>query len=61
MTGKGYIPHAGALYLKCPSCGNDTFRSFPQTAPADRSAAWTWEFICSKCGRLVCLKLDGDH
>lgn len=48
--GEGYCPHAGMRYFKCPRCGNETFRSYPQAVPVNFDV-WTFEFVCAECGQ----------
>lgn len=56
----GYIPHPGQLSFKCGKCGCETFKSFPQGMPADRSKGWTYEYRCAKCGQLMGLTIAGE-
>lgn len=56
----GYIPHAGQLSFRCGKCGYVRFKSYPQTAPADRSKGWTYEYVCAKCGQVMGLTIEGD-
>lgn len=57
--GDGYIPHYGMLFFKCPVCGCEEFSTHPQTAPADGSRAWTWEYVCTNCGQGMGLTVRG--
>ena len=59
--GAGYCPHAFMERFKCPRCGGVHFKSYPQSAPADRSKTWTWEYVCAKCGQGMGLTIVGDE
>ena len=48
----GYIAHDGQVNIKCPKCGNSTFRSFAQSVPVNWTE-WTFEYVCSKCGQII--------
>lgn len=56
----GYMPHGDQMPFKCGRCGGTTFVSYPQTAPADRSKGWTYEYICTKCNQRMGLTIRGD-
>ena len=57
--GAGYCPHGGMERFKCPRCGSVHFKSYPQTVPVDRSRAWTYEYVCTKCGQGIGLTIVG--
>ena len=59
--GDGYVPHSGMERFRCPRCGCMQFKSYPQTAPADRSKTWTWEYVCAECGQGMGLTVKGDE
>lgn len=59
--GAGYVMHSGMERFRCPRCGCTQFKSYPQTAPADRSKTWTWEYVCAKCGQGMGLTVVGGE
>ena len=48
----GYIPHRDMDHFTCSSCGNGTFRSYPQSVPTN-AEVWTFEFECTRCRHIV--------
>lgn len=50
--GEGYCPHAGMRYFRCPRCGAEQFRSYPQSVPLNFEV-WTFEFVCAECGQVI--------
>lgn len=54
----GHIPHFASLPFRCPRCGGELFKSYPQTAPTDKSQIWTWEFVCNRCGQSMNLTVQ---
>lgn len=59
--GEGYHPHGGMGYFTCPYCGCGEWVSYPQSAPADGSKTWTYEYHCARCGKMMGLTLKGDE
>ena len=57
---EGYLPHYNQMPFRCGRCGCRTFRSYPQTVPADRRKGWTYEYVCSICGQTMGLTIKGD-
>lgn len=55
----GYCPQPGQMDFRCGRCGCTTFRSYPQTVPADRSRGWTYEYACANCGQIMGLTIKG--
>ena len=58
--GSGYVPHSGMERFRCPKCGCTQFKSYPQTAPTNRSKTWTWEYVCVECGQGMGLTIKGE-
>lgn len=58
---RGYYPQNGQMSFKCGRCGCRTFKSYPQTAPADRSKGWTYEYECANCGQIMGLTIKGRN
>lgn len=58
--GKGYAPHGDMGYFTCPSCGCEEFTMYAQSVPADRSVRWTYEYVCTRCGKMMGLTLKGE-
>lgn len=56
----GYIAHDGQVNIKCPKCGNGTFRSFAQSVPVNWTE-WTFEYSCSKCGKIIGIPMINDR
>lgn len=56
----GYIAHDGQINIKCPKCGNGTFRSFAQSVPVNWTE-WTFEYVCSKCGQIIGIPMINDR
>lgn len=50
--GKGYCPHYGMSYMKCPECGCEEFYMYPQSVPVG-AEVWTYEHTCAKCGHMI--------
>jgi DNA-directed RNA polymerase subunit M/transcription elongation factor TFIIS len=50
--GKGYCPHKGMSYMKCPECGGEEFYTYPQSIAID-SDVWTYEYTCTKCSHII--------
>jgi hypothetical protein len=59
--GEGYCPHGDMGYFTCPNCGCGEWKMYAQSAPADRSKTWTWEYHCARCGKMMGLTLKGDE
>lgn len=49
--GAGYCPHAFMERFRCPRCGSVHFKSYAQAIPANGTKAWTYEYVCAKCGQ----------
>ena len=56
--GKGYCPHEGMSYMKCPVCGCEEFYCYPQSMPINPDV-WTYEYTCAnpKCRHMIGLTL----
>ena len=54
---EGYVPHAGMVLLKCPRCGNETFKSYPQGI-ATNAKIWVYELSCTKCHQGLGLTME---
>lgn len=50
--GKGYCPHYGMSYMKCPECGCEEFYTYPQSVPVG-AEVWTYEHTCANCGHMI--------
>ena len=54
---EGYVPHSGMMLIKCPRCGNGTFKSYPQGVDPN-AKIWVYEISCTKCRQGLGLPME---